>query len=773
MTDRATLVFVASDGSEICTLTLIAQGRLDLPIDLYPIETIATAIAQDAGEAEVQLLEGIRYEYELSDGFSLGLAQHYSSTQNIVVASKLAERGHCGVLNPGLATGQLPLIVLDANGELKGRASVEVRSRKLSYKNDYQLMLSEITAQCMELLQDLRAPSSFNATPDPGKDAQTIAQRFAFVRALLNSAEFDSALHRIITNPHQIWQVEESMQAISKGFKPSGKLMRQLAHGSRRIDAPHLHSQLSTVPERISVKRAVLITDTPENRFVKFALRTFHQFLTAMRESNKLDAAKDARLLAEIDALNVRLEEALASDVLQRSSEPRILPLSSPTLQRRQGYREVLQAWSNFAMAANLSWKGGDNVYAAGQRDVATLYEYWEKTGDDLGLKLKAGKHIALRGQSEQPGRMLEVKFSYNRSFRATRTPRVPGSWTHDLRPDYTLSLWPMGFTEHEAELQELMVHVHFDAKYRLEQVAELLAKQGDDGAESIDDDALNESLNAEKLEESRGTYKRADLLKMHAYRDAIRRSQGAYVIYPGDNEASKRLTGFHEVLPGLGAFALRPGAGTTELEKFLHDVVAHVADRSSAREQQSFHTFRSNEIEATNIVSERRVPYRVLPEKMEGGVVRHAPPRETFVLVGWVKSAAHLNWIKETGKYNFRMGSAAGALRLSHQVVGATYLLLHGADNKAIPGLFRIKNIELGPRVHTADELKDMGYPSNPTQATYLIYEVEQSEHFDRFDWDYATLPNKPETAAQGHPFATNLHELLQILRPEYAADL
>jgi predicted component of viral defense system (DUF524 family) len=792
MVDRATLAFIATDGSEVCTLTLIAQGRVDLSLNLSPIEIVAPVIAQDAGEAEVQLLEGMRYEYELTNGFFLELARHYSDSQNIVQQSNLDWREHSGVLNPGLATGRLPLVVVDADGNLKGHACVEVRSRKLNYKNDYQQMLGDITAQCMELLQDLRAPSSFNAIPDPGKDAQTIAQRFAFVRSLLNSPEFDNALHRIITSPHEVWQRVEQSQSISRGFKPSGKLIRQLSQGGRRIDAHHLNNHLPTLPERITVNHAVLNTDTPENRFVKFALRAFRQFLTTMRGSAKLDLSKDARLIAEIDALNLRLDEALSSDVLRRASEPTILPLGSPTLQRRQGYREVLQAWSHFAMAANLSWKGGDDVYAAGQRDVATLYEYWvfftllqtvgrvfridpkdklaliEKTGDELGLKLKAGKHIALRGQSIQPGRLLEVKFSYNRSFRATRTPRVPGSWTHNLRPDYTLSLWPAGFSEYEAELQELMVHVHFDAKYRIEQVAELLMRQEGTENKSIDDDELNESLNAEKLEESRGTYKRADLLKMHAYRDAIRRSQGAYVIYPGNSEESKRLTGFHEVLPGLGAFALRPGSGTFELEKFLQDVVRHVADRSSAREQQSFHAFKSSEIQATNIVSDYRVPYRVFPEIMDGANVRHAPPRETFVLVGWVKSEAHLKWIREKGKYNFRMGAAAGALRLSHQVVGATYLLLHGADNKAIPGLFRIKNSDIGPQVHTSDELKAMDYPSTPTQNTYLIYEVERVEHFDRFDWDYGALSNKPDTADAGHPFATNLHALLQVLRPE-----
>ena len=40
----------------------------------------------------------------------------------------------------------------------------------------------------------------------------------------------------------------------------------------------------------------------------------------------------------------------------------------------------------------------------------------------------------------------------------------------------------------------------------------------------------------------------------MHAYKDAIRRTGGAYILYPGESEEWRKI-GFHEVIPGLGAF--------------------------------------------------------------------------------------------------------------------------------------------------------------------------------------------------------------------------
>jgi predicted component of viral defense system (DUF524 family) len=790
MAEVASLDFLAADGSPLCTLMVYVQGNWKP--ELYGVEPLLTITAEQAqadGEGQVQLLEGVRYEYALSrSDLRLSLAQHYTSTQGIVLQSRVNGRGHCGVLSPGLATGRIPLVVVDASGAEQARSELEVRSRKLNYKADYQQMLEDITAHCVDLLQELKAPSLFKAEPDPGNDPATLAQRFAFVRGLLQSIGFTNALHRITTHPHKIWQHEVHARTISRGFKSSGKLLRQLAQGDRRLavlSSHPLHASIASLPEFVNVTRAAQTEDTPENRFVKFALRSFHGFLDTMR-SRILDKDKDARLVQEIAALCSRLDEALGSEVLRHVSEPKFLPLGSPTLQRREGYREVLQAWLNFAMAAKLVWHGGEQVFGAGQRDVATLYEYWvffkllevvatvfqlerpacdtllEPTADGFGLKLKAGRFMALKGQSIQPGRVLGVQFSYNRSFRATQTPQIPGSWTENLRPDYTLSLWPATFSAEEAELQELMVHVHFDAKYRIDQVAALL----NDATEvaTLNEEALAGVLDAEKRDESGGSYKRADLLKMHAYRDAIRRTQGAYVIYPGQAGADKRLKSFHEVLPGLGAFALRPGTGTTALETFLRDVVSHVSDRASAREQQSFHTWQTYRTAHPVTAQEYRAAYSLAPEKSTDNNLRNPPLRETFVVVGWAKGDVHLQWILKARKYNFRMGDAPGALRLSAQVICANYLLLHGVNGKAVPGLLRIINQAEGPRVCSKSELEAMSYPTEPTQNAYLVYDVEQAEEFGSIEWDYADLLGKSAAAPQGHPFAISLQDLLPI---------
>ncbi|MDB4824471.1 hypothetical protein OAH27_02175, partial [Saprospiraceae bacterium] len=78
-----------------------------------------------------------------------------------------------------------------------------------------------------------------------------------------------------------------------------------------------------------------------------------------------------------------------------------------------------------------------------------------------------------------------------------------------------------------------------------------------------------------------------------HAYKDAIRRTGGAYVLYPGDKSLNRK--GFHEVIPGLGAFPVRPSkndSGIGELKSFILEIIHHFVNRASQRERIAFRTY-------------------------------------------------------------------------------------------------------------------------------------------------------------------------------------
>jgi hypothetical protein len=292
-----------------------------------------------------------------------------------------------------------------------------------------------------------------------------------------------------------------------------------------------------------------------------------------------------------------------------------------------------------------------------------------------------------------------------------------------------------------EVSAEDLTIWLHFDAKYRVEFADEQFSRPASDDA--------GWAAEAEELERLARS-KREDLLKMHAYRDAIRRSAGAFVLYPGD-EQREPFTEYHEVLPGLGAFVLRPGpagaTGVKHLERFMADVIDHVADRASQHERSRFW---STVIHRPPVVARRRD--RRLP-------ALPVPPSDAPVLCGFVKNDRHAAWIEDCGLYNVRAGDRRGAVAADAEILRAPDLVLYGR------GLVATLWARRGPWfVQSRDELRRIGYPQ-PRGSVYLCCPVERRD--DEPEW----LPLLDFAAADlggnfvGEPFAVSWQQLLEAV--------
>jgi uncharacterized protein len=143
------------------------------------------------------------------------------------------------------------------------------------------------------------------------------------------------------------------------------------------------------------------------------------------------------------------------------------------------------------------------------------------------------------------------VALFYNKSFVSSAVGHE-GSWTREMVPDFSFRIRAL-------REKPTTTWLHFDAKYRVESVTELFGPGS----------PLKRTGKSVR-------YKREDLLRMHAYKDAVRRSTGAYILFPGDDSTLFRE--FHEIVPGIGAFALRPSeSGTVGIEgtrSFISDVI-------------------------------------------------------------------------------------------------------------------------------------------------------------------------------------------------------
>lgn len=742
----------------------VTTSEKKIVLTLYGENSSGTIIEQadaiENGEAPVQIMEGNFYEYKITDGFCL-------RSSEIVSLSNISKSS--GRISPNIYVGTLCIDVLKTDTEQKcGEIKLEVQSVKTTYREDYRHMLEEITEKCTELLLQHSSPVAQFFEVDFNADAATLYQRFAFIKSILESVEFNDSVHKVLFSPVTRWRENETIKDIRSVRRFNSSTLRQLSNARNRFDLPESHPlrcRMDSVPSKLKVNYKTETVDTPENRFVKHALVSFQTFCSDFKTKLK----NSARIKSEAALLEDKLEQYLSHSIFREISSPTTLPLNSPVLQRKEGYREILRVWLMFDLAAKMVWHGGNNVYSGNKKDVAVLYEYWlffklleivkdvfkietlatenliEKTEDGLGLKLKQGKYLPIKGIYSSNIRKLNIEFSYNKTFSGDKEYPEGGSWTRNLRPDYTLSIWPFGIEQEQAETEELIVHIHFDAKYKIERLQSIFGK--------------NEDLDEEKEEQNKGTYKRADLLKMHTYKDAIRRTAGAYVLYPGKEHKYIR-SGFHELIPGLGAFAIRPSKtndGSEDLKLFLYDVLAHFMNRASQREKIAYKTYETYKEDTSNELNV------ALPETY--GPNRGLVPDETYVLVGYYKDSKHYDWIIKEGIYNTRAEEDRGSLRLGPGETGASFLLLHTKNEIQTTRLLKI--IEKGPRLFSRQTLLDREYPSDPSQQYYLIYKVEELKdlEFQNKVWDISKLEAYRKGRASVLPFSVTLTELMEAI--------
>jgi predicted component of viral defense system (DUF524 family) len=747
------------------------QEGLRLWIDARRVDTLfdAEENAEDHNEARFQLLEGCFYDYQISNpDFILGdigenIIQQHKRTPNL------------GTIAPNIFVGTLTVPLLEkGTSEELGKLELEVQSIKSGYRDDYRDMLELITEKCTDLLLRANSPVSQHFDIDYTRDSQTLYQKFAFIKSVIGSDEFAEAVHRIVTTPVTKWTETNEEKDIRSTRRFSNSNIKEMLKGSKRAKLPENHYLrrygIETLPERITTTRKIDSVDAPENRFVKHALENFLKFCTDIND--KARRFKHKKMEIESESMIRELENQLHHSVFRDVSRPTTLKLNSPVLQRKEGYREVLRVWLMFDLAAKLIWTGGDDIYSGGKKDIATLYEYWlffklldlfesifeiepkdiseliKETPDGLNLQIRQGKSTPLCGLYDSGNRKISIRFNYNRSFRGKKIYPDSGSWTTTLRPDYTLSLWPYGISELEAEKQELIVHVHFDAKYKIANLNDFLKQNTTD------------DLDEEKTANRKGIYKNADLLKMHAYKDAIRRTAGAYVLYPGGTPVNQK--GFHEIIPGLGAFPVKPSktdSGISELKAFILEIIEHFINRTSQREKLAYRTFDiyKKPPEPDNVI---KAP---LPEPYNRN--RDLIPDQTYILVGYYNSQDQYKWIQRTRLYNFRMGSKVGSLILDQETVSAKYLLLHTAGDRYSGDLWKI--ISRGPKVYSKDDMERKGYPKpkKEMQDNYLVIQIEPvtDKEFENVNWNFKKLKNYSIGRASAIPFTATLTELMK----------
>jgi len=250
------------------------------------------------------------------------------------------------------------------------------------------------------------------------------------------------------------------------------------------------------------------------------------------------------------------------------------------------------------------------------------------------------------------------------------------------------------------------------------------------------------------------------DLYKMHAYKDAIRRSGGAYILYPGTLNENPPYRGFHEIIPGVGAFSVRPnneGEASENIKQFIDKVIENLEDVLSQRERMA----RS----AKKVYTET---YNAVDPKLDS-LIRQLDsveiPDETHVLVGYCKDEKHRKWISGDSanmRYNIRY---ADGYEVNGKMAAARFLILHTGKEFKHQEIYKIKPDSA--KIFTKDEMIKLGY-KGAIHPLYFVFELAEKIALDatyRFDEQSSILSKKlAELKSYYRPFTLNLMELSKI---------
>jgi uncharacterized protein len=404
---------------------------------------------------------------------------------------------------------------------------------------------------------------------------------FLYARHILLTARRDDALPRVldmvVRDPHRLFSAERTRVSIGAARRVDARTLARVASGSDGvIRATGLSAQIGLaralaghLPVLVDVPRVEHTFDTAENRFV---LEFIKQVRALIDRVDRLAHTKKRPFWRGIEndcqAMRRVLGPFQKHDLWIDVGRMSHVPMGSSVLQRRRGYKDVLRHYLALRAAARIPIdKDRLTSSLLGVKDVATLYELWcyfavvEGVGQVLRRPPDSIEEYEVKIDKVAPGRGFCVKWNcgptvhYNPTFTFTEEP----PWCSAslmLRPDVVIEI------ERDGEVE---LHV-FDAKLKVDGVVSLEADTGDtDDSDEDDADPLK--------------FKREDVAKMHAYRDALPHVRSARVLYPGNV-----VRAFPALEPGardidiVGATPLIPGELPTDLVDVLETILGNGA---------------------------------------------------------------------------------------------------------------------------------------------------------------------------------------------------
>ncbi len=675
----------------------------------------------------VRLVETIPYDWKVTGSQTVEIRSHLKGNgRGPGWSHRMGEtHGRFQVINYlGISTFE----VVSDRGCLA--IGLELVSKKLDYDTEFRQLTTEIADFCQQLLLNWESPTSLRFETDVDRQGKLLLEQFLFLRGSLDNEKLEGILESIIQRPHTALKSETEWTPVTLAgsndwLKNPAVMARDWWCGTRG----------GYIPAAVLHVRRYDSHDTPPNQFLKFALESFLRLCLKVIATHP----EAISITADAEAMTTQLEEILGRSFFRELSPLTRLPLDNQTLQKKHGYRDILQTWILVEAALSLTWDGNNEAASGPSRDVATLYEYWiflklhslldslagvarvgglpspssdpeaflQSQGEELIINLKRSKRSCAKftyHEEVDDGIALNLNLYYERVFAVNSSAASAGSYSRRFKPDYTIAIFPASYTTEAAAAKDGQIaFVHFDAKYRAQSISELFG----DPAET------DEEIDAEKVSgKTISTYRRGDLLKMHTYNDAVRQTIGSYVLYPGSDTARGDMTKFHELVPGVGAFVLKPGNEEClkSLGSFLRDILKHQSDRFTQLSRIRYWTH--------NTVKEAPADYITRPKELSTDA---RPLEDRPAALFYMRTPEMAEWCRAAGIIYCHATRRDGTPQKQNpDIFGAEWVVPHFGGESA-GWIAKVKGYRLMERVKLAGLLEV--HESKLTVSHYHVF--------------------------------------------------
>ena len=458
------------------------------------------------------------------------------------------------------------------------KVPIEVRSKKIDYFNQYSAMIADLSQHSLSLIFEVNSPLYQEFELDL-RQKETYYEDFMFLEYLFRVDNLPSIFEYLSKNLHS--QLKNHIETVPVSFasKVNQNTLKNIITKPSNLSKSDADFEIvrrlnGHIPYELDQVKHEDVIDIPENRFFKYFLELIGDLVEKLWSNSKEGYIKD-----KLSYFRDEIEYYLSSKFFNHISSMDYVPFNSQILQKKEGYREIFHYFLMLEFSFRLSWDEINDQFKGFEKKLSELYEYWcyfkllkilndlsinkisfedvfKINKDSWSISIKKGAQSRKKFKLLLYGHEIDVELFYNLRFSEGSKFR---SYSLAFKPDYTLLV----------KIGEFRNYIHFDAKYRSElEIANFYSIVKSDTE-------LDEEINErDSLEERDYVFKDGDIYKMHTYKDSILKTEGSYVLYPGNK--TKQFFESNTVIPSVGAFSLTPGTDgieENELELFIKEV--------------------------------------------------------------------------------------------------------------------------------------------------------------------------------------------------------